>query len=99
MSSEADRLEADFSLFQLANERGKFAISLRVELTEDQLDAFERGISMEYFRLVDVAPVRTSPHTLMMCRVFMLTEAGELRRREAFEAKGIDLAKFLRRRT
>jgi hypothetical protein len=58
----------DFSLLNLANEKGKFGL-----LTEQEHEAFGGGIENEWFRLVDVS---TIAHAEGIFRVFKLTEAG-----------------------
>jgi len=65
--------ESDFALLNLANEKGKFGLQLGVRLTEQEHEAFERGIENEWFRLVDVS---TIAHAEGIFRVFKLTEAG-----------------------
>lgn len=68
--------EADETLLSLANERGKFALSVGPMPAYIQ-EAFERGIDNQWFTLVDVGPVSAAPGHLM--RVFRLTPAGVLR--------------------
>lgn len=73
--------EAEWQLLRLANDKGKFALSLGpIDYADLQL-AFERGINREWFTLVDLSPVSIVPHAGLM-RVFRLTQAGRRRRTE-----------------
>lgn len=75
-STDAD----DWDLLRLANEKGKFALSIGVILLPAMQWAFERGIDEQWFTLVDIAPLQVADFQMM--RVFRLTEAGWKRRRE-----------------
>jgi len=66
----------DLAILGLANDNGKFGLHLGVKLTQQQHDAFERGIENEWFRLVDVSTISHAPG---LFRVFMLTESGRAR--------------------
>lgn len=69
--------EADFRLLSLANEKGKFGLSLGA-IPDDNLQlAFERGIDGHWFDLVDVSPVAAYPDRVL--RLFRLTDAGKQR--------------------
>lgn len=70
--------EADLRLLRLANEKGKFALSLGTIPDEPIQRAFERGIDAEWFRFVDISPLATVPGRGLF-RVFKLTEAGAVR--------------------
>lgn len=70
--------EADARLLSLANEKGKFGITIGYPMDEALRDAFERGIDSEWFTLVDVAVIEHSDGQI--CRIFRLTDAGKQRR-------------------
>jgi hypothetical protein len=69
---------ADHELLKLANEKGKFALQLGLELEDYLQSAFERGIDQEWFTLVDLSEIAEAPQAGLM-RVFRLTESGRKR--------------------
>lgn len=71
------RDDADFRLLSLANEKGKFALSLsNTGIPDVELQAaFERGIDGEWFTLVDVSIIAATERPVLM-RVFKLTQYG-----------------------
>ena len=73
--------ETDWRLLKLANEKGKFALSLGSIQDEDLQMAFERGIDAEWFSLVDFSPVSQAVGTGLL-RIFRLTKMGWKRRTE-----------------
>lgn len=81
MSNLRTNDDADWQLLKLANDKGKFALSLGPIDVDDLQLAFERGIDREWFTLVDLSPVSVVPHAGLM-RVFRLTQAGRRRRTE-----------------
>jgi hypothetical protein len=74
---------ADLGLLTLANEKGKFAMQLGYTPSPAAQAAFERGIDLEWFTLVDLAPVAEYPDRLF--RVFRLTLAGHARHKELLD--------------
>lgn len=67
--------EADLRLLSLANDKGKFGLSLG-EIPDRQIqEAFERGIDEGWFTLADLSPLAHAPGAGLM-RVFRLTGAG-----------------------
>ncbi len=73
--------EAEWEFLKLANEKEKFALQIGTFLTQEDQDAFERGIDNDWFTLVDVSPVAHAPGNMVM-RIFKLTAAGRTRRDE-----------------
>jgi hypothetical protein len=67
--------QADFDLLSLANEKGKFAIQLGYPMTQEEQDAFERGIDKHWFDLVDITTIARTPRATLM-RVFRITPEG-----------------------
>lgn len=73
--------EADWQLLKLANDKGKFALSLGPLEDHDLQIAFERAIDREWFTFVDLSPITAARRAGLM-RVFRLTQAGRRRRTE-----------------
>lgn len=69
--------EADFQLLSLANEKGKFGLSMGSIPDQNLQAAFERGIDGHWFDLVDISPISAYPGRWF--RLFRLTEAGKQR--------------------
>lgn len=76
--------EAEWFYLRLANEKGKFALSLGPIPHEQVQEAFERGIDQGWFTLVDLTPLSSIRSNEVM-RVFRLTEAGWQRRHQLQE--------------
>lgn len=74
--------ELDIAILGLANEKGKFAISIGPIPDQEIQDAFERGIDNDWWTLVDIGPIEHSPWPREWMRVFKLTPAGIARRDE-----------------
>ncbi len=72
--------EADRQLLMLANEQGKFAVSILGGATRELTEAIERGLDNNWFQLLDVAFLEHVPDIPM--RIFRLTPLGWARRKE-----------------
>ena len=72
----------DWALLKLANEKGKFALSLG-GVTPEVFDAFERGCEFGWFMMVDIAPLQQAGG--VVCRVFWLTDVGRKYRKSLKE--------------
>lgn len=72
-------------VFELANEKGKFAIGVEYPIPEIQW-ALERGFDEDWWRLIDVCVVTHSQG--QMVRVFRLTDAGRVRFAELNKKQG-----------
>ncbi len=71
--------EADLRLLQLANEKGKFALSIGTIPDMNLQLAFERGIDQHWFMFVDIGPLAHGGGPELF-RIFKLTQNGFARR-------------------
>jgi hypothetical protein len=69
-----DEEQAEYELLKLANDKGKFAIPMAANMTDDHSDALERLQLREWIKLIDVSPL--SIQTGKVFRVFMITPAA-----------------------
>jgi hypothetical protein len=69
------------AILDLANENGKFAIAVGLDIGPGKQITLERGMNEDWFRLIDVTPINAAPGQL--CRVFKLTPTGEMQRNMA----------------
>lgn len=69
--------QAELNILKCANDAGKFAIPVDEGLPDLVQQALERGMHLEWYRLVDVATIAAAGGRL--CRVFILTAAGRNR--------------------
>ena len=72
--------EADWEILKLANEKGKFALELALNIGADRQEALERGMDNDWWAFIDVTPLANAPARLM--RVFKLTPVGWVRRND-----------------
>jgi hypothetical protein len=79
MSEEIDlAIAAEYRLFQMANEKGKFALDQDHRLIPRELqEALERGFDNDWWQLIDVAIILHSAGRPV--RVFKLLPAGKAR--------------------
>jgi hypothetical protein len=64
---------AELGLLRLASEKGKFAVSIRRNMSQADQDALERLQLREWIKLIDVTPIWLSEGRGDLFRIFMLT--------------------------
>lgn len=69
-----DTEKEDMRLFDLANEKGKFALEIGLPDAVIQY-ALERAQINDWVRLIDVTPLANAPSGVVL-RVFLLTPSG-----------------------
>lgn len=83
MTGMTPKDRVDLIFLGMANEKRKFAVALGARFTDEEREAFERGLDNDWFALIDIGPIDASaelglpPRTLM--KIFRLTNAGVAR--------------------